>query len=216
MDNSYFSKFTGLIGAFARSPQYIPAYVGRLPLWGRQPIECELPWISFGALRFLRSYVRPTHTVFEYGGGGSTLWFARHARSVLTMESHPDWHRTLTATLAAKGLTNTVCEFHPISGDTPEAFQSDPFFRRIESGKWDIILIDCYCGHSASRYGFTRPFALELAFQQLNPGGLIVLDDSWMFKELLGPRRGWRITNFTGPGPCRYGVTSTAIFERLA
>jgi hypothetical protein len=215
MDNSYFSKATGLLVGLARAPQHIPSYLRHLPFWASQPIDHEIPWISFGALDFLRKYVRPSHRVFEYGGGGSTLWFARRARAVLTMENHPDWHRTLTAKLVKRGFSNTTCELHVLSGDTPLAFERDPFFRRIESGTWDIILVDCYCGHDASRYGFTRPFALDLAFKQLSPGGIIVLDDSWMFRELLGPRPGWRITDFISPGPCRYGVTSTAIFEKL-
>lgn len=215
MDNSYFAKATGLLWALVRAPQHILAYLSHLPLWGRQPLDYGVPWISFSALHFLSRHVRPHHRVFEYGGGGSTLWFARRAASVLTMESHPDWHRTLTTTLASHALTNAICEYHPLSGDTPDQFADAPFFRRIESATWDIILVDCYCGHSASRYGFTRPFALELAFRQLNPGGIIVLDDSWMFKEFLGARPGWRITDFIGPGPCRYGVTSTAIFESL-
>ena len=216
MDNSYFAKASGLLAGLARSPQHFPSYLRHLPLWGRQPVDYEIPWVSFRALDFLRKFVRRDHRVFEYGGGGSTLWFARRTRSVLTMESHPDWHRTLTAKLAAQGLTNATCEYHALSGDMPAQFEHDAFFRRIESGMWDIILVDCYCGYSASRYGFTRPFALELAFRQLNPGGVIVLDDSWMFQEFLGPRPGWRIVDFVGPGPCRYGVTSTAIFEKLA
>lgn len=216
MNNSYFEKATSLMGALARSPGDWPAYLRYLPCWGRQPIDCGMPWTSFGALRFLAGYVRPIHDVFEYGGGGSTLWFARHVHSVLTMESHADWHRTLVSTLKAQSLANAACEYHPLSSDYPDQFKGDEFFQRITSGTWDIILVDCYCGHSAKPFGFTRPFALELAFRHTKPGGIIVLDDSWMFKELLGPRSGWRVTDYVGPGPCRYGVTSTAIFEKLA
>jgi Methyltransferase domain len=215
MDNSFLAKGTSLVSALVRSPSLVGPYVRYLPLWGRQPIACELPWVSFGALKFLNRYVRPHHEVFEYGGGGSTLYFARRAKSVLTMESHADWHRSLVAAIAAKGLANAVCELHPISSDEPDTFRQDTFFHRVRAQTWDIILIDCYCGYSRTRYGLIRPYAFELALEQLKPGGIIVLDDSWMFPELLGPRPGWRVTDYAGPGPCRYGITSTAILEKL-
>ena len=59
------------------------------------------------------------------------------------------------------------------------------------------------------------PAAFAAALPHVNPGGVIVVDDSWMFPELLVPRAGWEIHNFVGVGPSRYGVTSTAILRRL-
>ena len=215
MDNTFFAKVSSLAGSLVRSPSLIVPYLRYLPLReGNQPVTRELPWISFGGLKFLNRHIRPQHDVFEYGGGGSTLYFARRAKSVLTVESSVNWHRALVATLAAENLTNAVCELHQLSGDEIAQFRGDSFFHRVRARKWDIILIDCYCGYSRTRYGLTRPFAFELALEQVKPGGIVVLDDSWMFPELLAPRRGWRITDFVGPGPCRYGVTSTAIFEK--
>lgn len=215
MDNSYLQKILSLTTLLLRSPSQIWPYVKYSPLWCRQPVDVSLPWISFGALRFLNKFLRPEHEVFEFGGGGSTIYFAQRAQRVLTMESHPDWHQTLSAALAERHLKNAVCELHPISGDDATQFKDDQFFQRVQSQRWDVILVDCYCGYSKTRYGAIRPFAFELAQRQLKPGGIIVLDDSWMFPELLAAKPGWRITDFVGPGPCRYGVTSTAIFEKL-
>jgi hypothetical protein len=215
MDISRFKKITNLGSSLLRSPDLIGPYLRYSPAWGCTPVKSGLPWISFGAIDFLNHYIRPDHSVFEYGGGGSTIYFARKARSVLTMESHPDWHRTLTAEIAARGLTNVECELHPISSLHLADFQADTYFQRVCSQTWDIILIDCYCGYSDVRYGETRRFALELSLHQVKPGGLIVIDDSWMFPELLKPRQGWRITDYIAPGPCRYGVTSTAILEKI-
>ncbi|MFT3867266.1 MAG: hypothetical protein QM715_02100 [Nibricoccus sp.] len=215
MDTSYLQKGLSLAASFLRSPTQIGPYLKYNPLWGRQPIDVGLPWISFGALKFLDCFLRPEHEVFEFGGGGSTLYFARRTRHVLTMESHPDWHKTLTAALAEKQFRHVTCELHPISGDEASKFRNDAFFQRVHAQLWDVILIDCYCGYSKTRYGLTRPHAFELAQHQVKPGGIIVLDDSWMFPELTAAKSGWRITDYIGPGPCRLGVTSTAIFEKL-
>ena len=215
MDNSHLQKWLSLATELLCTPSQIWPYLKYSPLWGRQPIDVKLPWISFGALRFLNSFLRPEHEVFEFGGGGSTLYFAQRTHRVVTMESHPEWHKILTAALAQHQLQNAVCELHPITGDDAALFQGDLFFQRVREQLWDVILIDCYCGYSKSRYGLTRPYAFELAQLQLKPGGIIVLDDSWMFPELVETEQGWRITDYMGPGPCRYGVTSTAIFEKL-
>lgn len=215
MDNSYIQKGFTLATGLLRSPKHIWPYLKYCPAWGRQPIDVALPWISFGALCFLDTFVRSEHEIFEFGGGGSTLYFARHARRVVTMESHPAWHQKLTDTLTQKQLKNVACELRPISSDDAMHFTGDQFFQRVREQLWDIILIDCYCGYSKSRYGQTRPYAFDLAQHQLKPGGVIVLDDSWMFPELIASKPGWRITDYIGPGPCRYGVTSTAIFEKL-
>lgn len=215
MDNTYLQKGLTLALSLLRSPSQIPPYCRFSPLWGRQPIDVGLPWISFGALKFLNTFLRPEHEVFEFGGGGSTIYFAQRTRRVLTMESHPDWHQTLTTALSQKHLVNVTCELHPISGDEETRFANDRFFLRVREQLWDVILIDCYCGYSKTQYGLTRPYAFELAQNQLKPGGIIVLDDSWMFPELVAAKPGWHITDHIGPGPCRYGVTSTAVFEKL-
>lgn len=216
MDTPKLTKISNLIAALARSPLEFPAYVRYLPFWGQHPTTSQLPWISFGALRRLERFLQPSHHVFEYGGGGSTLWFARHVGSVLTMESDSAWHGHLIKRIAELRLSNVRCELQPISGDTPQSFTTNAFFNRIKESLWDVVLVDCYCGFSASRYGLTRPFALKLALEHTKVGGLVVLDDSWMFRDLIQPRTGWQIVDYVGPGPCRYGVTSTAVFERTA
>ncbi|MEI6085198.1 MAG: hypothetical protein WCS70_12970 [Verrucomicrobiota bacterium] len=44
--------------------------------------------------------------VFEYGSGGSTVFFARHAGQVFSVEHDPAWHGHVGKTLAAQQLTN--------------------------------------------------------------------------------------------------------------
>lgn len=215
MNNSYLAKGLSLAAHLIRRPQLIPSYLRHLPCWGGQPMMRELPWISFGALHYLEAHLQPHHEVFEFGGGGSTLYFARRTRSVVTIESHAEWHERLVSMLNQRRLRNVRCELHPLTGDAIEQFQNDSFFQSIRKRMWDVILVDCYCGFSASPFGQLRPHALTLAMEQLNPGGFIVLDDSWMYQSLLTPRLGWRIIDYIGPGPCRYGVTSTAILEKL-
>jgi len=144
MNNSYPNKLAKLIGHFLQSPGILFPYIKHLPAWKKSPSDYETPWLSFPSIYFLETYIRPWHKVFEYGGGGSTFWFARRAQYVLSVESEKTWHDHISTKLTKKGLKNSSCEFHPISGDHPNDFREDSFFRRIEGQAWDIVLVDCY------------------------------------------------------------------------
>lgn len=215
MDTTYPQKFFALCRALASSPRDIPAYLRHLPCWRRQPADLELPWFSYGAIRFLKSWLRPTHRVFEYGSGGSTLFFAPRVETVLAVENDAGWQARVAEHIRVRGLRNASVEFHPLANDELATFMASSFANRIRSGTWDVVVVDCHPGFYASRYGYIRPAAVELAMEQLNPHGIIVLDDCWMYPEQIKPRAGWQITVYGGCGPARYGVTATAVLQKL-
>ncbi|MDP1580282.1 MAG: hypothetical protein Q8M02_08385 [Candidatus Didemnitutus sp.] len=214
MNTSYHRKATDLLTALARSPRDVLPYFCHLPLWGRQPLDLELPWFSYQAIRFLETYVQPQHRIFEFGSGGSSFFFARRAAQIKSMESHSEWHQQVQTVRQLRGITNLTCELHSLRDGELEGYRESPFFHQVTTELWDIIVIDCFCGFSDGTYGELRRHAFQLSLGQVAPGGIIILDDSWLYPELLIPQLGWKIRNFVGPGPCRYGVTSTAVFFR--
>lgn len=203
-----------LAASMVRAPRDIPGWMHTLPFLGRTPIGMQLPWWSYGAIRYMDRYLTSTHRVFEYGSGGSSLFLARRAAAVVAVENDPAWHRLVVDTAAAHGLAHLSCELHPLSDDSLASFRRSEFSRRIAADVWDVVVIDCHCGFNEAPFGVIRPAAFADALERVRPGGLIVLDDSWMFPDLLLPRDGWTITTFQGLGPCRYGTTSTAILQR--
>jgi hypothetical protein len=75
MDGTIASKLLRLAGNFATHPEYIPRYLRDRAPERSSPLEIELPWISYAAIDFLDGYLKPDMTVYEYGSGGSTLFF---------------------------------------------------------------------------------------------------------------------------------------------
>ena len=68
--------------------------------------EVGLPWISYGALKYLESYLKSPMSVLEFGCGGSTLYFSRKVSRVISIEDNKEWYEIMernTATLP-KGL----------------------------------------------------------------------------------------------------------------
>src|SRR5262245_28763699 len=55
------------------------------------PISAQVPWLTFGAVRFLESRLASTQRVFEYGSGGSTLFLARRVEQVISVEHDVRW-----------------------------------------------------------------------------------------------------------------------------
>src|SRR4051812_37225534 len=55
------------------------------------PMKDEVPWMTFGAIEFLQRALREDMVVFEYGSGGSTLFFANRVRRLVTIEHDPEW-----------------------------------------------------------------------------------------------------------------------------
>ena len=63
---------------------------------GSTSVIDEQPWITFDAIRFLQKAVTIQSKVFEYGGGGSTLFFVKRAGEVITVEHDKEWSKILT------------------------------------------------------------------------------------------------------------------------
>jgi hypothetical protein len=52
---------------------------------GRSPIKDEQPWMTFGAIDFLKKRINRTDQIFEWGSGGSTVFFRKHTNDVVSM-----------------------------------------------------------------------------------------------------------------------------------
>src|ERR1700756_4085872 len=56
--------------------------------------ECthgEFPLLAPKANSFLAKHISPNAIGFEWGSGGSTIWFARHCRKLISIEHNPAW-----------------------------------------------------------------------------------------------------------------------------
>lgn len=214
MNTSYPTKALMLAGALLRHPTHVPVWLTTLPCWGRRPMDVELPWFSNGAINYLKRAVRPEHEVFEFGSGGSSVFFARRTRSVRSVENDAAWYRLVTERTAALGLGNFRCELHPFGDDDVARHQELSYFSAIVGHTYDIVVVDGFCGFTANTYGPLRPHAFDLALAAVRrPGGMIVVDDYWMYPELTARASGSQVHVFESTGPCRYGVTSTAVFQ---
>src|SRR5207253_3435163 len=95
-----------LRGQLLQHPRNVPRYLTHNLINRRDPVELELPWFSYAAIDFLQSYLRSEMQVFEFGSGGSTLFFAQQCKSVTSVEDNAHWCEIVAARLARRGIEN--------------------------------------------------------------------------------------------------------------
>lgn len=188
-------------------PQYIPRCVSHNLVNGRTPLDLELPWFSYAAIDFLAEFARPHMRVFEYGSGGSTLFFARRVQSVHSIEDNPVWYELVTERLREKGLDNAALKLHRFDFKKAEDFEHSSYYRAMPDAQFDILVID-----GSEEWTQVRPICFRKAESHVKPGGLIVVDDSWRYPALRDTHHARDMRIFQSVGPCRPGVTSTDIF----
>lgn len=155
--------------------------------------NAPIPWYTYPAIEYLSSVDFREKTVFEYGSGNSSAFWAQRCRQIVSVEDNKEWHKIVSAPLLPNQTILLVQEREVYiaaagrSGTRP-----------------DVIIVD----------GSHRFACAQAAIQALAPGGLIILDNSdWHPKTAQALRASGLIqVDFTGFNPINYYVTTTSVF----
>jgi predicted O-methyltransferase YrrM len=216
----------------------IPVLVKYFYAWQRyidlrsNALTDERPWITFEAIDFLNSILSDSMKVFEYGSGGSTIFFAKNVKEVISVEHDETWFQSVSASLKAKGLKNTdnlyliAPEYEDVQSNLnpadPDSYVSDSsdFFGytfrsyvksidRYEDDYFDLVLID----------GRARPSCFKHAVSKVKKAGFIVLDnaerDYYKYAHTSLSTEKWKKVSFFGPGPYNRYFWETCAWQRL-
>jgi hypothetical protein len=195
---------------------------------GRSTMTDEVPWLTYEAIDFLNRYLNKSMHVFEFGGGGSTVYFAKNAGQVVTVEHDADWFRDMSVAIAKKGVTNwngnlvTAEDGGSGSIADPDAYVSDDenfqgknfkkyasFIDQFENESFDIIVVD----------GRARPSCTKHAIPKLKKGGWLIIDNSdreyyfTAFRDIL-EKQFEVVSNQKGPAPYCTWFTQTGIWRK--
>lgn len=180
------------------------------------------PWLPYGAICVLWRELAPGDRVFEWGSGGSTIWFATLGARVHSVEHDRGWADAVRAHLREAGLAENV----EIRTREPEATRdgggryasareeySGLSFRgyveaiqEFPDGHFDLVVVD----------GRARPACLESAPPKLASGGLLLLDDSDRdrYRRAAEAFESWGEMSFTGLQPSKLKPGFTSIWRK--
>ncbi|PDT87317.1 hypothetical protein CO669_26035 [Bradyrhizobium sp. Y36] len=203
MNGTAAHKVARVVGNFAAHPNYIPRY---LQTCQAMPIDLSLPWFSWSSIDYLREALNGSMNLFEYGSGGSTLFFAERVQQVSSVEDQKGWYDHLQKVLGKRNVTNVDYRFEAITSKTLEG--SD--YLLSLNRPYDIIVID---GSEDWPSHIVRPACFTHAQQYIRPGGMIIVDDAWRYDGLLPHSKAKKHLKFQSVGPGRFGVTRTDIYQ---
>ena len=175
-----------------------PKVLPQVPRWlrerGAATVVLRLPWWPYDAIEWVAAALPPHARVFEYGGGGSTLWLEDHGATVTVAEHDEAWHRELAGKLAP----GTTLLFRPPSatGTVTSAAAPGYFDDYADAiggerdGSLDLVIID----------GRARVECTRGAMPKVKPGGLLLLDDTdrLRYRVAVDMLAGWERHVFTG------------------
>ena len=158
-----------------------------------------LPWINYPAIDFLARRVRSDMSVFEYGCGHSTLWWAERVREVVACDHDLAWiERIRPRTPPNVTLRHVALEY---GGDYCRVVAERP-------GRFDVVVID----------GRDRVNCARHALTGLAPGGVIVWDNTDREEYRPGfealAAAGFRRVEFMGLAPTLNEKLETSVFYR--
>ncbi len=116
-----------------------------------------IPWCTYSYIDFISPFLTKNKTVFEFGAGYSTLFYATKVKAVISIDHDKSW----ITSLKKRVLGNvTLSHYNLESGYETSINTHDKLF--------DFIIID----------GRRRVDCIRNSFNRIRSNGVIVLDDS--------------------------------------
>ncbi len=219
---SHFPRRLGTLAALcARDPRALALDLPRVllnRLRGRGALKDALPWMPFPAIAWLEATIRPEMRVFEYGSGGSTLFWARRGATVVSVEHDEAWLARLRQAIPPGARERiTLLARPPSPGLAGEFASASPgcaglcfrdYVLAIEefpAASFDLVVVD----------GRARSACLNHAASRVRPGGWLLLDNSERpgYREAVERlSRQWPRQDFEGLNPYQIDPGRTSVW----
>jgi hypothetical protein len=189
-------------------------------------LDYDQPWIVFKAKEFLDGILKSDMTVWEYGSGSSTLYFARRVKQVYSVENDKEWFVHLNNRIEIEQMKNVHYRLIETEEANKEdlnsiyisAFKKGEFLKNyatsiniIPDNSLDIVLID----------GRARRACIAHAMSKVKQGGYLIVDNSdrsYYFinpNEILFDITKWNSKHFIGPVPYGFHFGKTSFFKKV-
>jgi len=197
---------------------------------GRNSVNDKSPWMSFSAVQFLKEITTKDMRVFEYGSGGSTLFWITRVKETISVEHDTSWYSNMKNhpdTQAAQNFRYILAEpandpeFGKKRFENPDDYISaDPAYKgknfeeyakSIDSypdNYFDIVVVD----------GRARPSCIKHGIPKLKKNGWLIIDNSerkYYFAPFPFDKNSWKISKFAGPVPYTRDFSETSFLKKL-
>ena len=129
----------------------------------------RVPKYTLGVIEYLDSLDLSSKRVFEFGGGGSTIWWSHRAKEVISVETSQEW----VAKIAPQLPANAKMHLRESAGEAARSIQDF-------DGVFDVVLIDGAFSRFQSAESTMGVLAGGAAggVHKLAKGGIVLVDDA--------------------------------------
>lgn len=158
-----------------------------------------IPWVTYSFIDFIKPRLTKDLSIFEYGSGNSTLFYAKNTRRVVSVEHDEAWFRKIV-NQKANNAEMIFCELD----------KGGLYSQKVSSldEKFDIIIVD----------GRDRVNCCKYAIGGLKENGVIVLDDSerehYTEARIFLKEKGFKEISFSGISPGLFYEKATSVFYK--
>ncbi len=232
-DREVFKKVGSVLRSTVEVARNDPGSLRHLKPWltsllpDHTTIVDEVPWINFDSIAWLESWLKPNMRVFEYGSGGSSMFFARRTKQVISIEHDTGFYDYISGVIEERKITNLDLRYIaptkdgkrlPYDGLTFRSF-SDGFethsfedyvcsIDEFDDDSFDLVIVD----------GRSRASCVMRSISKVKVDGVILLDNAER-KEYAAVQEhlrglGFVEKRFRSLGPSNTYVWETTAFRR--
>jgi len=158
-----------------------------------------VPWMNYSVISFLDQRLNKSMSLFEYGSGYSTQFFAKRVSDVTSLEHDKEWYDKIRNSLPEN--TNLLFNELEYDGDYCRAINRT-------QNNYDVVVDD----------GRDRVRCVRNSVDALSKSGVVILDDVHREKYEEATNRmialGFRELSWEGLKPNNYAIHKTKIFYK--
>ena len=158
-----------------------------------------LPWVTYSFIDFIKPRLHKNLSIFEFGSGSSTLFYAKYVKRVVSVEHDEAWYNKIVKN-KAKNAEMIFSKLEPGGEYSKKAAALAELF--------DIIIVD----------GRDRVNCCMNSVAALTPAGVIVLDDSerpeYDKARAFLKEAGFKELSFSGISPGLFYLKATSVFYK--
>lgn len=158
-----------------------------------------IPWVTYSFIDFIKERLHKDLTVFEYGSGNSTLFYAKNVKKVVSVEHDEDWYKKIVNEKAP----NAEMIFTKLTTGGEYSQKA-----KLLNEKFDLIIVD----------GRDRVNCCKHSVDALSERGVLILDDSerknYEEARQFLKTQGFKELSFSGISPGLFYNKSTSVFYK--
>jgi predicted O-methyltransferase YrrM len=222
---SFFFALVDITKVLAHNPKQTKHILkwARALFYQNRPLKYGLPWLTYDAILWLESHLTKKMVVFEWGSGGSTVYFAQKVKQLISVEHDKKWYEQTKKTLEERLLKNKVKYLYKppkkIGKKGKKVFLSSQpkysgysfaqycqIINKFPDSSFDLVLVD----------DEARNDCLRLAKKKVRQAGYLILDnsDTPECKTEMQKMKRWPRTDFPGIGPFNSYLWQTTIWQK--